>query len=94
MSLTKRNNWKWPSKRKKRFVRPDAKHKANRLAEIADTLGISRSRVSQVLIDPLKSIISDEMLYFYKRDANGMVTEMERHKVTSNGKTVIEKVRM
>ena len=40
MSLTKRNDryrhkGKQSSKRKKRFVRPDATHKANRLAEMS-----------------------------------------------------------
>ena len=65
-----------------------------RLAEIADAFGVSKSWVSRVLIDLWKSSISGETLYYYRRDANGMVTEMERHKVAPSGEVVIEKVRM
>ena len=52
MSLTKRNDRyrhkrKQPSKRKKRFVHPDARHKANRLAEMSRDADI-RMRYHQI----------------------------------------------
>ena len=65
-----------------------------RLKTIAAKFGLSIPSVSRVLSDLLEASISGETLYYYRRDANGMVTEMERHKVAASGEVVIEKVRM
>ena len=95
------SDWTRDPSRKTRVIDRDVNYKMLEmrrtgalLAEIADAFGVSVSRVSRVLIDLWKSSISGETLYYYRRDTNGMVTEMERHKVAASGEVVIEKVRM
>ena len=95
------SDWTRDPSRKKQPIDPDVKHKmlemrrmGARLQTIADAFGGSISRVSRVLSDLLEASISGETLYYYRRDNNGMVTAMERHKVDASGEIVIEKVRM
>ena len=95
------SDWTRDPSRKTRVIDRDVKYKMLEmrrtgapLKTIADAFGVSLSRVSRVLSHLWKSSISGETTYYYRRDTNGMVTAMERHKVTPNGDVVIEKVRM
>ena len=64
------------------------------LAEIGKFFGVDRSTIFRWVEWYCQEKITNEVLYFYKRDAYGMPIEVEREKVAPSSEIRIERQRL